>query len=836
MLLLLTLAWRNVLRNRRRSAITVLSVALGLAAMTFVWAFIDGMNRQMIVNSTRLFAGDMQVHLKGYQDDPTLELVMPDAAALLTRLRADPDVVAAASRLEGQALASRADKSRGVLVVGVDPAQEARVSSLSTSVMQGEALKDNSEGALIGAQLANALGLAVGDELLLVGQAYDGSIASGKFPLRGVFRTEIEQLDSQVALLPLDLVREFFVAPDASSALVLRLRARDTLASTQARLARQTGVAYEVLGWPQLLPMVAVMARFHDVMAWVVLAVFFGIIAAAVVNPVLMSVLERTREFGILLALGMRRARLLALVLLEATLLGLCGLVLGNLLGLAFTAYFARTGIDLSAFGAALRTMPGLENITYPLIRFERSAMVSLVVFAITGLTALYPALRASALEPVAAIRGLIQGTGAARRTRVGPSWASTVRWPLLLAIAARNIVRNRWRSAITVAGTAFGILAFVFLYGYFDGFGEELIDNSTRYLTGHAQIERQDFRQDYAPALAFDGADALLARLRSTPSVQAAAARVQVQALASSATRSRPILLTGIQPDAESAVTFIHRTVLEGKALANGDDKDILIGRELARRLGVRLGEKVIVMAQAANGELGSAAWRVSGIFATESAAFDSTMAFVSLPAAQAMLALGPRVSTINLRLHERQSLDGSRAALEGLLPPGLTLQPWQVLLPQVEQMILLTRVISDIVLAIAFLVVTIAIMNTVFMAVAERTREFGVMMALGTPAPAIWRMVLYETLMLMLLASLIGYGGGALLVAYFGQHGIDFSAFFQGYSSIPGLTGIVHPKLVAASLAPPGILLFGASVLVSLYPAMRATRLDPAQAIRHV
>ncbi|MHB1250438.1 MAG: ABC transporter permease, partial [Polaromonas sp.] len=421
------LAWRNVMRNRRRSAITMLSVAIGLAALTFVWAFIDGMNQQMILNSTRLLAGDMQVHVKGYHDDPTLDLTMADAAPVLSAVRADPNVAAASVRLEGKALASRADKSRGILVVGVNPHDEPKVSALFNSVVNGQALADSTPGALIGEQLARTLGLAVGDDLLLVGQAYDGSIASGKFPVRGVFRTSIDELDGQVAVLPLAVVRDFFAAPAGASAIVMRLRDREQLDTTRARLSLRLGPAYETLGWPQLLPMVAVMARFHEVMAWVVLVVFFGIIAAAVVNPVLMSVLERTREFGILLALGMSRARLVGLVLLEATLLGLFGLAVGNLLGLAVTAFFARTGIDLSAFGAALRTMPGLENVTYPVIRLDRSAMVSLVVFATACVTALYPAAKAARLEPVAAIRGL---TGS-RRGRGQGSSAIHWHWPV---------------------------------------------------------------------------------------------------------------------------------------------------------------------------------------------------------------------------------------------------------------------------------------------------------------------------------------------------------------------------------------------------------------------
>jgi len=250
-----------------------------------------------------------------------------------------------------------------------------------------------------------------------------------------------------------------------------------------------------------------------------------------------------------------------------------------------------------------------------------------------------------------------------------------------------------------------------------------------------------------------------------------------------------------------------------------------------------LRLGEKLVVMAQAADGELGTAAYRVSGIFATESASFDGAFAFVTLPAAQSLLALGSRVSTVNLRLDERARVASTAADLRArLAASGLAVAPWQELLPQLEELVKFSRVFANILLAVLLLVVATAIMNTVFMAVTERTREFGVMMALGTPPAALQRMVVYETLMLLLLASFAGYAAGIALVEYFGRAGIDLSGFFEGYSAIPGLTGIVYPQVMGATVVPPGIALLVAGVLVSLYPAARAARLDPSRAIRHV
>ncbi|TAK48833.1 MAG: ABC transporter permease [Betaproteobacteria bacterium] len=830
-MMLLGLAWRNVLRNRRRTAITVSSIAIGLAAMTFLWGFIDGMNRQMIVNTTRFFAGDVQVHLKGYHDDPTLDLTIPESGAVLRAVRGDPAVAAASVRMEGKALASRGDKSRGVVVAGVAPQEEAKVTVLFEAVVEGGPLRADETGILLGEKLAEALGIHAGEELVLVGQAYDGSVASGRYPVRGVFRTKIDELDGYLAVMSLDAVREFFAAPGGATAIALRLRDRSEIAPVRARLATSMGERYEVLGWPTLLPMVAVSVRFHEVVTYVVLLMFLVVVAAAVANPVLMAVLERTREFGIMLAVGTSRGRLLRLVLQEAVLLGLAGLAAGNALGLGLTAYFGRAGIDLGAFEAGLRTMPGLSDFIYPVVRADRSLILSAIVLATACIAALYPAVNAARLEPVEAIRGRARA-----RASAGHGAAASTRWPVFVLIAARNILRNRRRTAIMVGGAAFSVLAFVFVFGFFDGFFDGMVENSTRYLTGHVQLERAGFRKDLAPELALDKPAELLTRLRSVPNVAAAAPRVQAQALASSATKSEGIVLIGIDPLPERSVTFIHRTIVQGKALDPGADREIVIGRKLAERLRVRLGEKVVVMAQAADGELGTAAYRVSGIFATESSTFDSAIAYVTLPAAQSLLALGARVSTVNIRLGDRAALERTMEDLRRLAAaPGLVLAPWQELLPQLDEMVRFNRVVSDIILAVFLLVVATAIMNTVFMAVAERTREFGVLMALGTPPGAIRRMVVYETIVLMTLASLLGYGIGIALVEYFGRQGIDLSGFFQGYAAIPGLTGIVYPKVLVATTIPPGVALLIASVLVSLYPAAKAARLDPVAAIRH-
>ena len=836
------LAWRNVRRNQRRSFITVVSIALGLAALTFLWGFIDGMNGQMVENTTRYLAGDVQVHEQGYHDAPSLDLAIAQASPVVQTVVRDPGVAAASVRMEGKALASNADRSKGVLLVGISPSEEARVTSILDAVTSGVPLRPaDTTGVLIGEKLARSLRLAVGSELVLVGQAYDGSVASARVPVRGIFRTKIDEYDRVVAIMPLVAVRNFLVAPGGATAIALRLRDRSQLADVTARLGTRLGPRYEVLGWPALLPMVATSARYHEVMGFVVLTIFFVVVAAGVANPVLMAVLERTREFGVMLAVGMSPSRLLRLVVWEAVLLGVFGVLLGNVIGLGATFVFGRVGIDLSAFEAGLQTMPGLADVIRPVVRIERSAAISILVFMIACLVALYPAAKAARLDPVRAIRGITARWGFAHAPwrHEHPSDDAgheppSSRWPVFVLLATRNVTRNVRRTAITAFGAAFVIVAYIFLFGYFDGFGEQAIDTSTRYLTGHLQIERAGFRTDFAPELALREPDTLLARLRGVKHVLGAAPRIQAQAIVSSATQSEGIALIGIDPVLERNVTFLHQTIVTGAALERGLDRDVVLGRKLAEKLAVRVGEKVVIMSQAADGELGTAAYRISGIFVTESASFDGGMAFVTLPAAQALLSMGTRVSTINVRLDDRSALEPVMAQLRPMVDQaGYRIAPWQELLPSLDEMIKLVVVIRTIIMTIFLAVVALAVMNTVFMSVAERTRELGVMMALGTRPAAVVRIILYETATIMIVASVVGYAAGTFLVRYFARHGLDLSSFFKDYSSIPGLTGIVYPRLLVENVVLPGVALFAASVLIAAYPAIRAARLDPASAI---
>lgn len=831
------LALRNVLRNARRSAITVLAIAIGLAALLFLWAFIDGVNEQMIDNSTRYLAGHLQVHRAGYHDAQTIDLTLGDAAARAARVRSlAGNGSAVAPRLEGYALASVGERSRGVAVLGIDPQAEKSVTTLAQTLQSGRFLEAaQPTSVVLGARIAEALGAQPGGELVLVTQAADGSVGAGRYVVRGIFRTRMDMFDATYVLMTLPAAQELYATGEAVSSLVVRLPDRAAVATVKARLQAALGADHEVLDWQRLLPSVTQSVSFHEVMGYVLLLVLLVVVAVGITNTVLMAVMERTREFGVMMALGTARAQLVRLVFYEACLLGAAGLALGTAAGLSLVQYYARTGMNFDRYVRAMETMQGLSAIIHPLARWDRGLLVAGVVFVIAVLASLYPAWRAARLLPVAAIRNRPAERSARRPGRDrGPGWLAL---PLTLRMAARGMGRNPQRTALTVSASAFGVAAFVFIAALAQGYLRELVDNSTGYVTGHLQVQHPRFRTEMDPANSLSGAGGLLTAVRARADVAAAAPRVQSMALASSASQSQNFLLLGIDPRAEREVTFMDRAVRQGRWLAPGGEREIVLGVRLAEKLGLRLGEKAVVMAQSGDGSIGSAAYRVVGLADTGSDAFDARLGYVALTAAQALLGMPDRVSALVVRLRDIDRLEAASADIRSVLPAGQAVAvDWRSLLPELDQMTAYLRVVLRLITSVVLAVVAIGVMNTLLMSVMERTRELGIMMALGTQPRDIVLLVVYEALVLAAAGIAAGLLLGIPFVQWLNASGMDLSRYAKGLQSIPGLTGVVHPVFVAADLLLPAALLLLLSMLAALYPAWRAARLHPIEAIRHV
>jgi len=835
-MILLRLAWRNVLRNVRRSLITVVAISVGLASLVFLWGLIDGMNEQMIENSTSYLTGHLKVHGKGYHDDRKLHRAITDDPAIRAEILKNSNVKALSARLEGKAMISGTDKSRGVIVVGVEPENEVKVTTINKTIIAGRYLRPNDkDGILIGDKMAKILGAKPGDETVLITQAADGSIGAGRYRIVGIYKTGIDAIDTNYTFLTLEAARDLYSMWGRATAWAIRLNQRQQSAQVEEALSRELGPDYEVLGWRKLLPSVVQAVLFHEAMTYIILGIMFVVVAVGIANTILMAVMERTREFGVMMALGTSRSQIVGLVILESMLLGIAGIIVGNIIGLGINFYLASTGLNLEQFTAALESMPGLTAIVYPASRWDHIAELSAIVFFISIVPALYPAWRAASIEPVEAIRGI--RTQKARRHTAHEHKTQQRTRAVFWAIASRGMARNPRRALLTAGATAFGLAAFIVLYALIEGWYGQLVENSTRYFSAHVQIERQGFRLDMEPGLRIDGYEQILQKVKQDPRVLQASPRVQTRAMVSSPMASEPLLILGIDTQREQQVTQLQKVIVKGTYLAANEQNSIVLGKKVAKKLGIRIGEKVVVTAQQVNGDLGSAAYRVAGIFETGNEFFDGLMGLIPLSAGQELLGLDNSISTIAISLKDRRDSRVFASSLNSSMDNnGLEALPWETLMPVVVQMIEFSDVFFYIILAIVLFVIAMGIMNTLLMSVLERTREFGVMMALGTEPGQVLRIVIYESLALSAIGIVIGTILGIAVTAYYHNVGIDLTSLMQATEAIPGMTPILKPILIIGSLWWAAIALFVTGAVTAIYPATRAANLEPVTAIRHV
>jgi len=828
------LAARNLWRNTRRSLITVSAIATGVAGLIFLWAYIDGMNQQMIDNTTRYLTGHVQVQLTGYEDDRTPERSFAETGAMLAQLAAEPGVVGVTPRVEGMALASGAEKSRGVMVVGIDPARESNVTTIASAVRDGDYLRtEDANSVLVGDKVADVLHVSAGDDLVLITQAADGSIGAGRYRVRGVYDSGIDMIDGVFVFLPLPAAQELFALPGQVNVLAVRVHDIDTVPRVVRGFARRLGNNFDVLGWPRLLPEVVSDIEFHEVLTYIVLTVVFIIVTLGIANTILMAVMERIREFGIMMALGTEPGQISRAVIYEALLLGLAGLVLGNVVGVGIVGYYAQHGLDFGDYAQAMEAMPGLTSTVYPLLRLDHTLLVTVLVLVTVLLASVYPAWKAAGYSPVDAIRG----TG---RTATARAWKR--HWPislparaLFVRIAMRGLARNPRRTLLTLGALASGLAAYLFLDALAQGFYLQMRDNATGILVGHAQFEVHGFRDEYDPKLRLADTEPLLAATRSTAGVVAATLRLQAQAMVTSPRKTEPVMLYGVDPEHERQVTRLHQFVRDGEYLSGTGRNEVVIGRKLAERLKVSLGDKIVATAPAADGTLGQAALRVRGIFETDNDILDGRTAVMDLDAARQLLAAPAGATSLVVRLHDMT--DTARVgAMLASLPRAANEQvvTWEQMLPEVVQMLKVLRVNLVVVLAVVFVIVALSVTNTLLMAVLERRREFGMQLALGTEPWQIVRTVLYESLVLGGLGLLAGFLLGAVIVGYYHTFGFDLTAYASGMKSLPGLTGVVYPTLDATATWLPVVALFVTSLVAALYPAWRASRLDPVVAMR--
>jgi len=408
---LLRLAWRNLWRNKRRTWLTVSAIAFITLLMVFLITLQLGSYDLMIDSSLRIFTGQMQVQREGYLEKPQIRTVIPDARDLAQRLRADPALarIGVAVRAQAFALASSANRSFGVQVVGSEPDFEPTVSTLPHQIKTGRWLNGlRAQEVVLGSTLAQNLRIQVGDELTLLGAAMDGSVAATVLPVVGIFESGMVDLDRVTVTVPLETFQEIFGMGRNAHAIVLLAPDLKQLPTIHAKVEREVPPTPRlvVLDWERLIPGLKQLTQADWTTGWFMYIALIAVVTFSILNTFIMSVLERTREFGIMLALGATPLRIGSLVFTETVLLALLGLGIGIGLGVAVAGFLSVYGFTYPGL-KELMGQYGLPGLIYPQLSMTSILLGPVVILVFILVAALYPALRIRKLEAVEAIHAV---------------------------------------------------------------------------------------------------------------------------------------------------------------------------------------------------------------------------------------------------------------------------------------------------------------------------------------------------------------------------------------------------------------------------------------------
>jgi ABC-type lipoprotein release transport system permease subunit len=402
--MLAKIAWRNVWRNKRRSAIVIVSVVVGVVALIVTDAIYTGMVDQMLYNQVGLHVGHLQIHRRGFRDDPRIQLSLERPARVDSLLASRAEVRASSARVLADGLVSSAYASSGIRIVGVDPVREPDVTLIAQSVVRGRYLGGSGREILLSEATARLLEVDLGDKVVVMASGLDGKVGSDAFRVVGLFRTFDSEFDKWTLFVPIRRAQEMLSMGERVSEFVAVLHDQslaDTLASD---LRSQLGPGYEVLTYKDVLPLLSYQVEALGEFMFIYYVIIGIALVFGIVNTMLMAVLERMPELGVLKAIGMSEGRLFGMILLEAAMLGLLGTCAGVVIAYLVNLPLARSGVDLADFSESLTSL-GIGSVVYPVLnaRIIASTFLTIPLFAVLG--AVYPALKAVRLRPLEAMR-----------------------------------------------------------------------------------------------------------------------------------------------------------------------------------------------------------------------------------------------------------------------------------------------------------------------------------------------------------------------------------------------------------------------------------------------
>ena len=400
---LFKMAFRNLGRNRRRTLLSALAVAIGLALLLLIAAILNGEMGGALQNTIKLQSGDLQIRALSY-DENKVSLNWKDLVAspqqVIEQLKTIPQVTIATPRLFATGILTLGENSRGVQVIGIDPASSAN-QIFRQGLISGDFLTpDDREGILIGKPLADKFGLKAGEQISLLVNTSNGDVSTQLFTVRGIYSTNTSGYDEGTVFMPLLKAQTITGAQDHASTIFIMLQNRDQAEAVAAALKAP---GFKILTWRTMNQLIVQTEDYANAFLVFIYLIVLGITATVVTNTLIMAVFERTREIGVLSAIGMKGRRIMAQFLTEGGLIAIGSVIGGLILGALANAYFSRFGISVAS---ARVTGILMKDTIYADPTLQDTIALTIVTFVITLIASIYPALLAAQMEPVEALHG----------------------------------------------------------------------------------------------------------------------------------------------------------------------------------------------------------------------------------------------------------------------------------------------------------------------------------------------------------------------------------------------------------------------------------------------
>ncbi len=408
-MLLIKIAWRNVWRSKLRSAVVLLAIASGLVGGLFSSAWMNGMATQRVDNAFSIETSHIQFHNPKFAENFDVKKTIKNTDEKLKELLETKGVKAVTSRIKIQAMAATANNNKGVTVVGVDVAKEKQVFKLYEKI-------DSTNGSffdtkrrnpiVISKALAKELKVRLKSKIVLTFQDYNGEITGAAFKVVGIYKTQNSVWDKQHSFVRKSDLQRILALPDGQSHEIDILLDDYTKASTFSEQFQKKYPDVLSEAWSDIQPYLNFISEYMDMIMGIFMLIILSALGFGIVNTMLMVILERTRELGMLMAIGMSKGRIFKMIMLETVFLALVGAVLGELISMILINYYGVVGIDISSLAEGIESI-GYSAISYPKLEGIKYVMITIMV-VITGIVAsIYPAIKALKLNPVEAIRTL---------------------------------------------------------------------------------------------------------------------------------------------------------------------------------------------------------------------------------------------------------------------------------------------------------------------------------------------------------------------------------------------------------------------------------------------